>query len=191
MANKKKRCRHCKKYGLVESGVKVPLGWFCAMSCVIEHGKKGAKATTEKRKKETLTKLKAELKTTSQWLKELQKLVNKYVRLRDISDGCISCDKSSDWHGQWHASHFYPRGRAASVRFNLWNIHKSCSICNDHLSGNLTEYKPRLVYKIGQDRFNAIESKHRDVVSYDIPYIRKGIKVAKRAIKRLEKRLNN
>ena len=189
MANAKKKCRACKEYSPVESGIKVPLGYFCSMLCVVEHGKKGARTASDKRKRETYAKLRAELKTASEWLADLQKIVNKYVRLRDIGDGCISCDKPSDWHGQWHASHFYPRGRAASVRFNLWNIHKSCSICNDRLSGNLTEYKPRLIEKIGQDRFNAIEAKHRDLASYDIPYIRRAIKVSKRAVKRLEKRI--
>ena len=80
---------------------------------------------------------KASLKPKSKWLSELQAVFNKYIRLRDHLDGCISCDKGSLWHGQWHASHYYSRGHSSSLRFNLWNVHKSCSVCNSHLSGNI------------------------------------------------------
>jgi hypothetical protein len=189
MANRKRKCRECKNYVFSENCVIVPLGAFCCMDCVVAHGSKTGKVASDKRKKETLTKLRAELKTASEWLAGLQKHVNKYIRLRDAKDGCISCDKPSTWYGQWHASHFYPRGRASAVRFNLWNIHKSCSVCNSHLSGNLIEYRSRLIEKIGRDRFDSIEAIHRDIVSYDIEYIKKGIRVAKKAVKRLEKRI--
>ena len=72
MANAKKKCRHCKEYDLVESGIKVPLGWFCSMSCVVQHGKKAATAVSDKRKRQTLTKLKESVKTASEWRVEAQ-----------------------------------------------------------------------------------------------------------------------
>lgn len=189
MANSKKRCRHCKEYFEADSGVKVPIGFFCSMEHAIEHGRQKAQKARQKQNKKDLHDYKERTKTPTQRLNELQTLVNKYVRLRDINDGCISCDKPSTWHGQWHASHFYPRGRASAVRFNLWNIHKSCSVCNSHLSGNLTSYKPRLIDKIGQKRFDQLEAIHRDIVTYDPEYIERAKKVAKKAIKRLEKKL--
>lgn len=185
----KRKCRHCKNYALLDSCIKVPLGHFCSMDCVVEHGRQKAQKARQKQNKKDLRDYKERTKTPTQRLNELQTLVNKYVRLRDINDGCISCDKPSTWHGQWHASHFYPRGRASAVRFNLWNIHKSCSVCNSHLSGNLTSYKPRLIDKIGQERFDQLEAIHRDIVTYDPEYIERAKKVAKKAIKRLEKKL--
>ena len=36
-------------------------------------------------------KMKNELRTTSEYIKEAQKWVNKFVRLRDKDKGCISC----------------------------------------------------------------------------------------------------
>lgn len=189
MSNKK-RCRHCKEYFNVAQGISVPLGFFHSMECVTAHGLEKAQKARRKQNKKELTKYREKTKNTSQWLNELQTLVNKYARLRDAKDGCISCDKPSNWHGQWHASHFYPRGTSSAVRFNLWNIHKSCSICNSHLSGNLTEYKPRLIAKIGQERFNQLESTHRAIVTYDIEYIKRAKVVARKAIKRLELRID-
>lgn len=190
MANSKKKCRHCKTYSIVAEGITVPLGFFCGMDCVVEHGKQKAQKARQKQNKKELTEYRERTKTITQRLNELQALVNEYVRLRDIADGCISCDKPAGWQGQWHASHFFPRGRAAAVRFNLWNIHKSCSVCNSHLSGNLTYYKPRLIEKIGQDRFDKLEAMHRDIVSYDPEYIERAKKVTRKAIKRLKKKLN-
>jgi len=189
MANSKKRCRHCKEYFNASDGIKVPLGFFCSRDHAAKHGLEKAQKARQKQNKKELTEYRERTKTLSQRLNELQALVNKYVRLRDANDGCISCDKPSTWHGQWHGSHFYPRGRAAAVRFNLWNIHKSCSVCNAHLSGNLTNYKPRLIEKIGQERFDKLEAMHRDVVTYDPEYIERAKKVVRKAIRRLERRM--
>jgi hypothetical protein len=40
--------------------------------------------------------------------------------------------------------------------FDEDNCHKQCSACNNHLSGNLTAYRPALIAKIGQARFDAL-----------------------------------
>jgi len=182
MANTKKKCRHCKNYGLVESGVKVPLGWFCAMSCVIEHGKKGAKATTEKRKKETLTKLKAELKTASQWRVEAQAAFNAYVRYRDRDLPCVSCDSVADKvNGYWDAGHFHSRGARRELSFNLWNTHKQCHRCNRYLSSNPQEYRKRLIIKIGIERVEALDQ--YAVVRHDIAYLRRIKRIFKTKLK--------
>ena len=98
-------------------------------------------------------------------------------------------DKPFNWHGQWHASHYFSRGHSSSLRFNLWNLHKSCSECNNAKSGNIAMYTPRLIEKIGQERFDYMMSVKSNVTRYDVEYIKRGIKVARRAIKRLEKRI--
>ena len=92
---------------------------------------------------------KEKLKTRSDWMREAQVVVNAYVRQRDADLPCVSCGRPASWNGQWHASHLRSVGAASAVRFNLWNIHKACSICNHHKSGNLSEYEPRLRVKIG------------------------------------------
>jgi hypothetical protein len=100
------------------------------------------------------------LKSLSQLAAEVQTEVNRYVRLRDAHLGCVSCDKPASWNGQWHASHLRSRGAAPGLRFHLWNIHKACSVCNNYLSGNLAEYRPRLEKRIGVDRVEWLYSQN-------------------------------
>ena len=69
------------------------------MSCVVEHGKKAAVYTSEKRKRETLTKLKDKVKTASEWRVEAQTAFNAYVRHRDRDLPCISCDATGSHEG--------------------------------------------------------------------------------------------
>ena len=53
------------------------------------------------------------LKTRADHAQEAQAVINRYVRLRDVHLGCISCDKPASWGGQWHCSHFRSVGAAA------------------------------------------------------------------------------
>jgi hypothetical protein len=185
MANSKKRCRHCKEYSNVAEGIKVPLGFFCSMDCVVEHGKKGARASSDKRKKQTLTKLKAELKTASEWRTEAQAAFNAYVRYRDRDLPCISCDASGDHDGlggYWDAGHYRSRGAAKHLSFNLQNCVKQCSRCNRYLSGNVVEYRIRLIKRIGLDKVEALEH-NNDTVKHDITYLRRIKQIFKAKLK--------
>lgn len=127
------------------------------------------------------------IKTRQQWLAECQAIANRYARIRDAKDGCISCDKPASWDGQWHGSHFRSVGAASAIRLNLWNIHKACSVCNHHLSGNIAGYRPRLVEKIGQDKVDWLEAQNH-LVRYDIEYLKKYKQVMGKRLKRLEKK---
>lgn len=195
MTTATKKCCGCKKRFPTDSMISSPIGFFHSSNCrkeyAFNHTKKvieKAKAIKQTHDKKAHIKRKKELKPKSKWLGELQTLVNTYVRLRDDKSGCISCDKPFDWNGQWHASHYYSRGHSSSLRFNLWNIHKSCSICNNHLSGNIGEYTPRLINKIGKERFNYLLNNKAKVSDYDVRYIERAIKIARKAIKRIRKR---
>jgi hypothetical protein len=129
----------------------------------------------------------AALKPRSHWLKTAQAEVNRYVRLRDFRFGCVSCDRPASWDGQWHASHFRSVGAASAVRFNLWNIHKACSICNNWKSGNLSEYEPRLRERIGADRVDWLRAQNR-ITLYSIEQLKRLRHVFARKANRLEKR---
>jgi len=83
-------------------------------------------------------------------LKLTQKVFNEYIRARDRNEFCISCGRKHD--GQYHAGHFLTTAAHPELRFNELNAHKQCSPCNNYLSGNIVEYLPRLVAKIGQDK---------------------------------------
>ena len=159
-----------------------PLQQVCKPLC----GLKLVRANKAKERVETRKRREA-VKPRTKWLAECQAIVNKYVRLRDKDLPCCSCDRPVSWDGQWHASHFRSVGAASSLRFHLWNIHKGCSICNNHLSGNIAGYRPRLVQRIGQVRVDWLE-RQNGIVRHDIEYLRRFKDVMGKKLKRLEKR---
>ena len=128
-------------------------------------------ALTEKQKAQKLARAKREekksirqalekAKTRGQHLKELQAAFNAFIRARDAGLPCISCDRPATWNGQWHASHYRSVGSTPSLRFNPLNVHRSCSICNAWLSGNIGGYRPRLIAKIGLEQVEWLEGEH-------------------------------
>ncbi|WP_186263314.1 recombination protein NinG [Burkholderia gladioli] len=166
---KPKKCRAC---GVVFEPAR-SMQKVCSPACAIAlndkaKAKKAAQARRAERKdlRERLEKA----KTRAQHLKEAQAAVNAYVRIRDANDPCISCDREASWGGQWHASHYRSVGSNPALRFNLFNIHRACSICNAWLSGNLSEYRPRLIEKIGVEKVDFLEGPHSSK-KYDIDYL--------------------
>jgi hypothetical protein len=103
-------------------------------------------------------KMKAKIKTKSQWTKEAQAAFNKYIRLRDAGQPCISCQRHHQ--GQMHAGHYRSIGSAPELRFEEKNNNLQCAPCNNHLSGNLIEYRKGLIAKIGIDEVEWLEGKH-------------------------------
>lgn len=152
----------------------------CALAIVREN--KGKKARADNRK------AKERLKTRSDWMREAQTAVNWYIRERDRGRPCISCDKPDNGQHQRHASHYRSVGACSSLRFNAWNIHASCATCNAVLSGNLIEYRIRLIRKVGQDRVDWLESQNA-LVKYDIEYLKRMKRIFNKRARRL-KRLN-
>lgn len=76
-----------------------------------------------------------------------------FIRKRDEGQPCISCGScnTSD------ASHFYSAGHYPNLEFNEDNCHAACRKCNFFLSGNLNEYRKRLIEKIGLQRVERLD----------------------------------
>lgn len=121
------------------------------------------------------------------WLKKAEAAVNKYVKLRDFGKGCISCHLPANWQGKWQASHFRSVGAASSIRYNLWNINKSCLPCNMHKGGNIIDYEPRLRALIGDDKVAWLRAQN-NLASYDVAYLQRLAKVFNKKARRQEKR---
>ena len=122
-------------------------------------------------------------------LEAVQKLANRIAVLRDWNDGCISCDKGPNWQGgAWHGSHYKSVGSNSALRFNLYNISKACSQCNWHKGGNIADYSPRLAVKWGADRLEWLNN-HPRSREYSTEYLMRYASIARRWIKRREKRL--
>ncbi len=142
-------------------------------SCGIEYTnqlreKKEKKEGKERRKK--IKVMKDKLKTLSDHKKELQVLVNRFVNLRDKGRECVSCS-TPDIGLKRDASHFWSQGGNPSVRFDLDNIHSSCVHCNRDKHGNLLEYRPRLIKRIGRKRFDELGMRRVESSKYTIPEI--------------------
>jgi hypothetical protein len=98
------------------------------------------------------------MKSRADWLREAQAAFNRYIRLRDHDKPCISCGRQHQ--GQWHAGHYRSVGACPELRFEELNVHKQCAPCNDHLSGNIVEYRRGLIERIGIDRVEWLEGNH-------------------------------
>lgn len=172
---KPRKCRYCKDLFTPFNTLQP----FCFKeSCIKEHNK----ITREKKQRKAKKDFKENDKSTL--LQLAQTVVNKYVRLRDLNkEKCISCDyKFSSNTRQIHASHFRPQGNNQNLRFNTLNIWASCSICNNHLSGNLIPYRNALINKFGIEWVEKLEANH-ETKKYSIEYLQRLIKVFRKKIK--------
>ena len=137
----------------------------CSVECAIPYGKRMAiqKSIKDKRKAEKLERdqikeRKENLKSKSQVSKELQKIVNMYIRKRDLKAGygCITCGTKST--PRWDAGHFRSVGSAPHLRFDTRNIHLQCMQCNTFFGGAGREYSINLPERIGQKTFEELVS---------------------------------
>lgn len=108
--------------------------------------------------RQRLAEKKLQVKPLSYFIKQAQQAFNEFIRYRDRHLPCISCGRHHE--GQYHAGHFRTTGANPELRFNEDNCHRQCAPCNNHLSGNLIAYRPALIAKIGQARFDALMGPH-------------------------------
>ena len=185
----KRKCPRCKTFNPPGEFILGPGGLqaFCNFTCMSKYAySKKAKGYEIKRKanNKKLAEKKAALKTTSDWAAEAQTAVNLYVRIRDRGRPCISCDKPD--FGKRDASHYRSVGACKQLRFNTFNIWASCHKCNTQLSGNLLEYRIRLVPKLGTARVDWLESQN-EIARYSIEYLKRIKQVFNRRAKHLIK----
>lgn len=117
-----------------------------------------AQKEAEKADRKRLAEKKQQVKPLSHFIKQAQQAFNEFIRYRDRHLPCISCGRHHE--GQYHAGHFRTTGANPELRFDEDNCHRQCAPCNNHLSGNLINYRPALIQKIGQARFDALMGPH-------------------------------
>jgi hypothetical protein len=148
-----------------------PVAW-CSPECGLTVARKrvpAVKAFQERQERKENKEAKQRIKTRSEWLREAQSAVNAYVRERDKDLPCVSCGRHHE--GQYHAGHYRSVGSAPELRFDTRQIWKQCAPCNNHLSGNLINYRLELIRRIGIAEVEAIEGPH-DVKKYSIDDLR-------------------
>ncbi|MBJ8938548.1 recombination protein NinG [Citrobacter koseri] len=195
----RRSCKICKtKFTATYDNV-----WWCCPEHGYEYSQlllaKKKLAADRKRKLETqqerrsLKVRKDALKSKSQWDKEAQAAFNRYIRIRDEGKPCVSCGspltgKSNYLTGSAiDASHYRSRGAASHLKFNVFNVNSACTRCNRQLSGNVVEYRIRLIERIGLERVERLEADN-EPRRFDIPYLQRIKSIFTRKSRELEKR---
>lgn len=165
---RRRRCKICREWFIPKQSFQ---NW-----CSPEHGFELSEQRRNKDREKALAKLKKEnqekereakdklkarklaVKPPSYFTKQAQTAFNAFIRERDKDEPCISCGRFHE--GQYHAGHYRTTGANPELRFDEDNVHKQCAPCNNHLSGNIENYTPRLIEKIGQERFDRLMGSH-------------------------------
>ncbi|MDY2947076.1 MAG: recombination protein NinG [Mannheimia varigena] len=191
MANKppkQHKCKECGSYYIKFQSTQQ----VCSVKCAMAMGKRKAEAKRKKIAKadrlaegKRMRALKEKLKNRNDWLKDLQKIFNKFIRLRDKDLPCISCGRFHQ--GKYDAGHYKTVGGNPELRFNEDNCHAQCAPCNRHLHGNIVNYRVNLIAKIGLERVEFLERKDHPPLKLTIEQIKDLIKVYKAKCKELER----
>jgi hypothetical protein len=179
------KCKLCKAPATLKAG----LFNFCDIEHAYEYSKlvkEKQQANKVKKQRQSDRERKKALKSRSEWLKDLQAVFNKFVRLRDKGLPCISCGHPDDGSRQRHASHYKSVGSTPALRFCQINCFAACSICNNYLSGNLVPYRAALIDKIGIEQVEWLEGPHSPL-KLTIPEIQAMISEYKLKVKEMEK----
>jgi hypothetical protein len=157
---KPKACKVCReKFEPVR-----PMQTTCSIPCAIEYGRQqlAKKQAKEAKAERAQDKAKREqLKTRSDWIKETQIAFNRYTRLRDAHQPCISCGRSlvlDAVGGGFDAGHYRSTGSAPHLRFDEGNCHGQCKQCNRYGAGRAVDYRIGLANRIGLAAVEALEA---------------------------------
>jgi len=186
---RQKKCKICGTKFTVYSSLQ---DW-CSPQC----GFKLSQVRLEKKARKDLRERKAKLdETVPHWTKKAQTAFNRYIRLRDAKEPCISCGRHeweithSEAGGKWDCGHYRSVGACSELRFEELNAHKQCKYCNKRLSGNVVEYRKRLKLKIGDENLSWIEGPH-DMPHYKVADLKEIEAKYKAKIKELKSRLDD
>lgn len=163
MANSKRRCKHCKEY--VAVWVKVPAGTFCTVEHAASWASSRAKEKQARARRAETKQRKEAIKTKGDWLKEAQAAFNRYIRVRDMRKPCISSGRPLEqeaFGGGYDCGHYRSTGAAPHLRFNVFNAHGQSKHDNRYLSGNVVDYRIRLIKRIGLERVERLEQDNTD-----------------------------
>ncbi|WP_223504239.1 recombination protein NinG [Pseudomonas sp. GL-RE-29] len=131
--------------------------WKCGLAIKDVNQEKARKSLAQIERREIKVR-KEKLKSRAEHLKDTQIAFNAWVRERDAELPCISCGRYHD--GQYHSGHYRTVGANPELRFEPLNAWKQCAPCNNHLSGNLINYRISLLQRIGEEKVVWLEGPH-------------------------------
>lgn len=172
------RCKNCKqKFEQVRFNQKFCLGPECVKVWVAQ--------AKDKEWKKTKKKMQADIETVQELMKAAQIVFNKFIRIRDKDQPCISC--GSKLENKFDAGHYFSSGGHKAVTFDEDNVHGQCVACNQWKHGNLIQYQIGIEQRIGGERLMQLHEKAHQSVKYTREDLRNLIVTYKQKIKNLEK----
>lgn len=172
------RCKNCKeKFDQVRFNQKFCLEPKCVKAWVAE--------AKDKDWKKTKKKMQANIETVQELMKAAQVVFNKFIRIRDKDQPCISC--GSKLENKFDAGHYFSSGGHKAVTFDEDNVHGQCVACNQWKHGNLIQYQIGIEQRIGGERLMQLHEKAHQSVKYSREDLRDLIATYKQKIKNLEK----
>ena len=153
---KPKKCRECKAEFMPRSTFQI----CCSIPCVLAIQKKKAIAKAVKEKRDWYS----EHKSIAKERAEAKVIFQKWIRIRDAGNTCISCGTNNTV--QWHAGHFKKSETYYGVIFDERNAHLQCKKCNVFLDGNELNYREGLVAKFGNKWVEQLEKYARETKDY-------------------------
>lgn len=154
----------------------------CSLKCAIKHARNISKEVKAKEWNNTKKIKKEALKTKQDYIKELQVIFNRFIRLRDKDEPCISCGKKLG--AKYDAGHYRSSGGNPELRFEENNVHAQCVYCNQHLHGNLINYRLGLINRYGLAVVDWLEINH-EPKHYTIEELKELKEYYKQQIKKL------
>jgi hypothetical protein len=164
---KPKKCKICG----IEFIPQTTIASVCSYSCAVELTNKRIDVRVAKEQKNAVKERRealVKLKTRAEWMKEVQQAFNAYIRARDYDKNCISSGVGNISYiagipkqTAWDAGHYRTVGSCPELRFEPLNCHKQRVHDNQHLHGNIVEYRKGLIERIGIEKVEWLEGPHK------------------------------
>jgi hypothetical protein len=157
---KQKKCKVCQEFFTPIQFAQTACGYKCA----IIHSKNLKLQKELKDWKAEKAILKDKLKTLGQYEAEAKKSFQKWIRMRDDKQPCISCGiQQTDL---WDGGHYKKAEIYSGVIFDENNCHRQCRKCNRFLNGNELNYRQGLIQRYGIEFADQIEQKANETRNY-------------------------
>lgn len=138
-----------------------PIQPYC-FDCTVKRSKMQVKKQNERKEREQKKELKEKLKTVSDYRNEARYWFQRFIRMRDVSKSCISCDTLLTEITKFDAGHYYNAKSYPTLVFDEYNTAGQCVFCNQHKSGNLIEYRKGIIKRYGQKVLDYLDEKSED-----------------------------
>jgi hypothetical protein len=178
---KRKKCKCCGvEFMPFKSMQKV-----CSTKCAIEYSNEQTKKKAKQQARREKKKFNEDNMTLSDYKKKLQTIFNKFIRLRDVEKGCVSCGTPLQ-NRKFDAGHFYAT-TYEGLRFNENNVFGQCVPCNRNKHGNIHEYRKRITDRISEEELQWLDDNRHIRLKLTKYELKELIEVYKSKVKEYEK----